>query len=101
MGRRQDLHKILVDILGSDNVYFQPPESIKMKYPCIVYSRDYQTKFYADNISYLRKKRYQVIVIDRNPDSCIPDKVDELPMTSFERHFASDNLNHDVYIVYF
>ena len=35
--RRNDLQKLLVEVLGSKNVYFQPPESVKMKYPAIVY----------------------------------------------------------------
>ena len=101
MGQRTDLHAILVNILGSKFVYFQPPENLKMKYPCIVYQRVTGDTQFADNIPYIIKKRYQITVIDSNPDSPIPDKVAQLPYCVFDRHFTSGNLNHDVYNLYF
>jgi hypothetical protein len=72
-----------------------------MKYPCIVYNRDAEDAKFADNGSYLRTKRYQVTVIDRNPDSDIPDKVANLPLCSFAQYFVIDNLHHDVFSLYF
>lgn len=99
MGSRLDLQTLLQTI--TPHVYFQPPESFKMSYPCIVYSRSSTSAKYADNLKYLFKKRYQVTVIDQNPDSAIPDKVSNLPYCAFERHFAADNLNHDIYYLYF
>jgi hypothetical protein len=72
-----------------------------MSYPCIVYERDdIDTKF-ADNRPYSHKKRYQVTVIDPNPDSEIPDRVAELPLCSFSRAFKADNLNHDIFNLFF
>ena len=101
MGDRLELHTLLTSILGSDNVYFQPPESISLKYPCIIYKRDYIKTDFADNFPYTLGKRYLVTVIDKNPDSVIPDRIAELPKSSFDRHFTSDNLNHDIFNLYF
>jgi len=101
MGTRLELQASLEELLGSRNVYFQPPTSVTMSYPAIVYNRDYQSVFFADNGPYTRRLRYQVTVIDPNPDSLIPDRVAELPMTTLVRHFTLDNLNHDIYDVYF
>lgn len=101
MNLRLELHSLLVSTLGSGNVYFQPPESLQMKYPCIVYSRNRTDDKFADNKRYLHKKRYSVKVIDKNPDSAIPDKIAQLPLCSFDRHYTADNLNHDVYNLYF
>lgn len=101
MGTRIELHEILCNILGSRNVYFQPPESVKMQYPCIVYKRSAVNTRFADNEIYMRKKRYTVTVIDKNPDGEIPDKVASIPMCAFDRHFTSDNLNHDVFSIYY
>lgn len=95
--RRMKLHKMLVDLLGSSNVYFQPPESIKMKYPCIVYHLADIDPVFADNIPYLKKRRYSVTVIDRDPDSVIRDKMSDLQACGFERQFTSDNLYHYVF----
>ena len=97
MNRRIQLHQILVDLLGSTNVYFQPPSTVQMKFPCIIYSRDARDEKFADNILYLGKDRYSISVVDKNPDSDIPDKVGALPLTSFSQHYVVDNLNHDVY----
>ena len=101
MARRLELQQLLVDILGSSEVHFQPPPTIKMVYPCIVYKRDDIRTDFADNQMYKHKKRYQVTVIDQNPDSDIPDKILELPMCRYDRFYTADNLNHDVYNLYF
>lgn len=101
MGTRLELHDILVSILGSSNVYFQPPESISLKYPCIIYNRDYIKTEFADNSPYTLGKRYSVTVITKDPDSDIPDDIAAMPKCSFERHFTADNLNHDIFNLYF
>lgn len=101
MGTRLDFQTLLEGLLGSGNVYFQPPANVSMRYPAIVYNRDFQSVSFADNRPYHRRKRYQVTVIDADPDSLVPEKIAELPLTTLVRHFTSDNLNHDVYDVYF
>lgn len=101
MGQRVQLQSLLETLLGSRNVYFQPPSNINMMYPCIVYKRDNVDVKFADNGTYSRIKRYLVTVIDKNPDSVLPDKVAELRHSTFSRHFTADNLNHDVYTLYF
>ena len=98
---RLELHEVLCDILGSRNVYFQPPESFKLKYPCIVYERSYIRQDKANNETYLKHKRYTVTVIDEDPDSETPEKVLALHYCSFDRHYTSENLNHDVFTLYF
>lgn len=101
MSRRTELQLILEGVLGSRNVYFQPPPSVQMSYPCIVYERSALKTEFADNNPYLVRKKYQVTVIDKNPDSELPDKVSMLPGCSFDRHFTSDNLNHDAFTLHF
>lgn len=97
MANRVDLQTVFENLLGSRNVYFQPPESIEMHYPAIVYSRsDIKNKF-ADDSIYMQSHVYMVTVIDKDPDSEIVEKVSELPACKFNRHFTSDNLNHDVF----
>jgi hypothetical protein len=101
MAQRLELQAILIDILQSDHVYFQPPPSLIMDYPCIVYRRDYELTRFADDRPYSRIKRYQVTVVDRDPDSDIPDKVADLPLCVYERFYAAENLNHDVFKLFF
>lgn len=96
---RTQLHELLK--LITDNVYFQPPENVQLKYPCIIYNREDAEFRHADNQLYDQFKRYMVTVIDRDPDSGIPDEVAKLPMCSFNRFYTADGLNHDVYQVYF
>lgn len=99
MGSRLELQSLLESILGSRNVYYQPPESIKIKYPAIIYSRNDIDNNFADDIVYMQNHTYQIIVIDANPDSEIVDKISKLPMCRYNRHYTSDNLNHDVFIL--
>lgn len=98
---RQKLQTLLEETLGSSNVYFQPPPSVQMKYPAIVYNRDDVDMKYAGNQPYSATKRYELTVISSNPDSLIPDKVAKLPMTSYVRFFSANGLNHDVFTIYF
>jgi hypothetical protein len=99
MGLRLDLHTRLLTICP--NVYFQPPTNIQMKYPCIIYKRDLRDTLYANDKPYKHEKRYMVMVIDRDPDSPLPELVADLPKSSFDRFYTADDLNHDVYSVYF
>lgn len=101
MNSRTDLHILLEDILGSKNVYYQPPSNIQMKYPAIVYSRSDIRNTYADNSVYIQKHIYDITVIDKNPDSEIVEKVSKIPTCSFSRHYTADNLNHDTFRLYY
>ena len=101
MGRRTDLHEILKTALGSNYVYFQPPATVKLHYPCIIYERSAAQSIFANDKKYNNRIRYDVIVVDPNPDSDIPGKVAILPLSSFSRHYTMDNLNHDVYNIYY
>ena len=94
MGSRLDFHNMLKEKLGLENVYFQPPPSIMMKYPCIVYERVRINTRFADNIPYQLNKPYQLTYIDEDADTTLPDKIAELPMCVFERVYVRDNLYH-------
>ena len=100
MARPRSTLQTLLEQLTS-NVYFQPPNTLEMEYPCIVYSRDGSDKKHANNRVYGHAKRYQVTVIDRNPDSNLPDAVEEQTFCQFDRYFAAGNLNHWVYTLFF
>ena len=99
--RRIQLQRILEEILGSTNVYFEPPENIKMKYPCIVYEKGTGLRTPADNKKYLYNQGYEVTYITKDPDSDIPDKLLELEYCQPERSFRSENLYHEVFFIYF
>jgi hypothetical protein len=101
MGLRVDLQTILEDILGARHVYFQPPATISMVYPCIVYQRNNADTLYANNDPYYYEQQYQVTLIDKNPDTLILAKIAELPKCKYDRHYTADNLNHEVFTMYF
>lgn len=98
---RLELQSLLEELLGSNNVYYRKPENLKISYPAIVYDLDIITSKHADNIKYHNRDRYQIIVIDKNPDNVVIKKILEKPYTSFQRHYISDNLNHDVITIYY
>lgn len=102
MGSRLELQSELELVLGSNNVYFQPPESKKLTYDCIVYQLKDVWYKHADDKKYLLKDCYEVTVIYRNPDSSVThDLLDYFEYSNFNRHFTSDNLNHDVITIYY
>lgn len=101
MASRLDLQLLLENLIESSNVYFQPPESVKMKYPAIVYALEDIDNVHADNGVYSSHKKYSVTVIDYDPDSVFVDMVAALPTCRFNRHYTSDNLNHWLFSLYF
>lgn len=101
MGSRLELQSILEELLGCKNVYYQPPENLKMEYPAIRYSKTKIDSRYADSMKYSTITRYEITVIDRRPDNNVINKILELPLSSYDRHYTSDNLNHDIIILYF
>ena len=101
MASRLELQLVLEELLGLTNVYYQPPSTVIMKYPAIVYSRDMMGITFANDKVYTTETAYEVIVIDKNPDSIIVGKVAKLPTAKFNRNYTADNLNHDVFIIHY
>ena len=98
---REELHDLLVEALGKSNVYFDPPENIKMKYPAIVYHRNNIKNTFADDIPYKQTYSYSVTLIDDDPDSEVLPRIASLPMCTYEQHYTSNGMNHDVFIINF
>ena len=107
MSKRLELHEILCEIInitepdGDRHTYFSPPESMKMKYPAIRYSRIRIDNTFANDNVYKQNTAYEVIAIYKDPDSEIPIKISQLPMCSYNRQYIADNLIHDVFTIYY
>lgn len=94
LGFRAFLLKYVKDM---KNLYFQPPENQKMKYPCIIYNLTRDETVHADNIPYRITPVYEVILVDADPDSPFMMKLMEVPGRRFVRFYTADNLNHWVF----
>ena len=94
------LHSVLLEF--ADNVYFQPPSNIQLEYPCIIYHRKEKDRKHGNNSVYIGKDRYRLTVIDRNPDSTIPDLIENyLQYCRIIDYFTQDNLNHTILDLYY
>ena len=99
--KRLKLDGVLRKILGSDNVYFQPPESVKMQYPCIRYNLAKIPVVHADDKAYLMNPKYVIVYISPEPD-------DETRFTLVRdlgvpiiQTYAKDGLYHYIYELYY
>lgn len=102
MASRLKLHTELMNVLGNRNVYFQPPETLKMQYPCIRYQLDGADTSFADNMPYTFRRRYTLTLIDRNPDSEFIDKLAmAFPTIVLDRSYTTEGLNHYVYSLFY
>lgn len=101
MAEWQEAKTLLQEATGVENVYFQPPTGCMMRYPAIVFTRKSPNTVFANDAAYFRKPCYEVTVIDPNPDGNIALKVEQLPYCSHDRHFKNDNLNHDIFTLYY
>lgn len=104
MDRRLELHQILKSLYinGEPHVYYQAPEDNRMIYPCIIYKLDDMPAIHADNNPYLWGHKYQVTVIDRNPESPLRERVQALPTARMKTSpYVKDNLHHFVFSLYY
>lgn len=98
---RMKIQEFLETLIESKNVYFQPPENVKMKYPCVVYRLSSTDDRYADNIKYRYTKRYDVTLITKNPEDWRIECLLKLPMSALNRSYSVDYLNHYVFSLYY
>jgi len=101
MGQRIDLHNVLCALDTDIRVYYQPPEGMKLTYPCIVYNLSDKSTRYANNRPYGWKNLYDLTYISRSPDDEILDQIGLLEGCRFDRHFIYDNLHHYIYTIHF
>lgn len=106
MSNRLSLHAELRQVMTSlnltPNVYYQPPETVKINYPCIIYNRNKDDVKYASNMTYRHTRSYELTVIDKNADSNICDTIlKRFPMCRIDKHYVSDNLYHDSLNLYY
>lgn len=99
-----DRHQLQTELerLGIKNVYFQPPENVKLKYPACIYSLMNHRTHHADDRPYFARPKYNVQYITRDPDdSMINNLVMAFPTITHNTSFKSDGLYHFSYELYF
>lgn len=102
MNNRLMLHEKLVELVGNQNVYFQPPASVKLSYPCVIYSIGNGDAKHANNKVYNYINSYEILFIYKNPNLDIIDKVlNEFSMCTFGRWYSAYNLNHYAFTLYY
>lgn len=102
MGSSLDLQVILEQIPGVEHVYFQPPESVRMEYPAIIYGHADYDKLSANNKAYKIDRRYSVTLVynDFEMEEAV-NALLALPYCSYDRHYVADQLHHDVFTLYY
>lgn len=102
MNKRLQLHEKLCELIGSRNVYFQPPASVQISYPCIIYRIGNGDAKHADNMVYNYTNSYEILFITKQPNIDIIEQIiTTLPMCSVSRTYVADNLNHYTFNLYY
>lgn len=98
---RITLHNKLVSILKTftkddkARVWFKRPSNVTMSYPCVVYSRNSPNNKYADNLRYLMSLSYECIVMDKDSDSELVEKIlEEIPSAQLTNEYTNDGIYH-------
>ena len=102
MNRRLELHAKLIDLIGNNNVYFQPPASVQISYPCVIYNIGAGDTKRADDTVYRYTNSYDVIFIFKKPNiEVINEVLRAIPMCKVSRCYVADNLNHYAFKIYY
>ena len=98
MRTREDLQKKLVEIIGNNNVYFQPPSNVQMKYPAIRYQLDSIELQRADNLNYSKFRSYAITHIYKSLSNELTDKmISSFQSIRFVSRMYVDGLYNDRY----
>lgn len=101
MSDRLDLQAKFEKILGSRNVYFQPPASVSMRYPAIRYElKDFQNKSANNSSAYITSTGYECVLIVKEPDTQYLQEIFKIPYCRFGRYYRADNLHHYTFTIY-
>lgn len=99
--RSQELQAVFEELLGSRNVYYNPPESVRMSYDAIRFKRrNINNKFASDTVYVQLPPTFEVVVITRDPDASIIEKVSKLPRCRFVTSYTTDNLHHNIFTIH-
>lgn len=87
---------------GVKNAYYQDPGDSSMHPPYVMIDESAPNDVkHADNVIFSKMKGYQITLVLRDPVSEIPDLVEALPYTRFDRKFRTNGLHHYTYIRFF
>ena len=99
---RLELHEFLSGVMSAcgeePHLYFQPPETVKLEYPCIIYRLATMTSDYADDDPYRIRIAFDITYITRSPTSNVPSSLVKAHKFAFDRYYVSDNLHHYTYV---
>lgn len=102
MASRLELQNALCKTIGNRNVYFQPPESVKLTYPCVVYSLTSPDVVRASDSVYKVTDCYEVTYISKTyNEGVIRQFLTDYKMCRHSRHYVADNLYHDNFTIYY
>ena len=102
MNKRLELHEKLKALIGNENVYFQPPATVQLSYPCVIYNVGSGDAKRADDMVYSYINSYDLIFIYKKPNIEIIEQVlTSLPMCRMTRAYVASNLNHYAFSVYY
>ena len=96
-----EFQQFLTEQLGTGNVYFQPPETVRMSYPAFKYNLAKIDNVNANNSKYLQGKAYTLTYITYDPDDSMVDTIASWRYCVFDRAYAANNLNYFVYTIYY
>lgn len=97
---REQFHAELCTILGSNHVYYNPPENVKIEFPAIVYRLETPSIVHADNGLYWLHIPYRVTLIQKETSDELWTKLAAFPLCRPGNPFISDGLRHYVFTIY-
>lgn len=105
MGTLPELIDKLYEILGENTkytVYGKAPTNTTLSYPCIIIKLDTSHVRKADDVSYMKRKKYTLTLITTDILDTTYDLLeDNLPYCRFENNYISDQLYHYKLALYY
>lgn len=93
-----------LEALEMGKVFFQPPASVRLTYPCIVYEISRAHITYSLDMPYIITNQYSLTYVTKDPDDAleaIEKIIRAFPMISHDRSYVAENLYHEVFSLFY
>ena len=98
---RLEIQERLEALADNLHVYYQPPASVRISYPAIIFRLNDYSQNWADDNLYKKDRSYLITFIHYDPDNDLIEKLLwAFPKLRYDRTYTSDNLYHYVYVLY-
>ena len=100
MDQRLLFHSKLSSVLPGVALFFSKPPDTELVYPCVIYTRSRAKALHANGKKYSVRPMFTCVLMTNLPDDHLFNILENMSLSTHDRSYLSDDINHDVFTIY-